>query len=137
MAPHRTAEIKTEQVFLEKAEKRSSRTGDGIPRGILLLTNRRLFFFNTGTGEIDKHQSHSISTLAIKLGSGMIFHGSELLELHFEELLGQGIELLDGKLEGMEETDFKQLLQMEDSFVIPVLRCQILRFGCSILFYPF
>jgi hypothetical protein len=37
-------DVKVEHVFLEKAYKPSNSFGDGIPRRILVLTNRRLFF---------------------------------------------------------------------------------------------
>src|SRR6476469_4953324 len=43
-------DIKVDNVFLENTDKPSNALGDGIPRGILVLTNRRLFFFNTGVG---------------------------------------------------------------------------------------
>ena len=35
-------------VFLEKSDRPTSDRGRGIPAGILMLTNRRLFFFDTG-----------------------------------------------------------------------------------------
>lgn len=38
------------EVFLEKSDKPSSFTASGIPMGILLLTNKRLFFFNESQG---------------------------------------------------------------------------------------
>ena len=38
--------IKMQQIFLEKSDKPTSTTGAGISSGILMLTNRRLFFFN-------------------------------------------------------------------------------------------
>jgi hypothetical protein len=43
-----TTWIRTEYVFLERADQSSDENGDGIPRGVLRLTNRRLFFLNTG-----------------------------------------------------------------------------------------
>src|SRR6476660_1755525 len=43
--------IKSEYVFLEKSDKPSSRTGAGINVGILLLTNKRLFFLCVKEGK--------------------------------------------------------------------------------------
>jgi hypothetical protein len=54
-----------EKVFLERATKPTSSLGYGIPTGVLLLTNRRLFFFKIGEGKSLRSRSTKYLLLAL------------------------------------------------------------------------
>ncbi len=69
--------IKSEYVFFEKSDKPSSRTGAGINQGILLLTNKRLFFFNIKEGK----------STGIKRGRKIATHIVSEIANHFTPLL--------------------------------------------------
>jgi hypothetical protein len=108
--------IKAEQVFLEKADQPSSQYGEGIPWGLLLLSNKRLFFFNIGTGSRNPVKSYQI------YGSKGIDRISKTLDRIFpaEDGIGAAIEYGTSKfLDKGDKIDIEPNLDKEDSFVIP------------------
>jgi hypothetical protein len=126
--------IKAEQVFLEKADQPSSQYGEGIPWGLLLLTNKRLFFFNIGTGSMNDDKSYQIS------GSKGIDRISKRLDRIFpDDGIEAAIEYGSSKfLDKGDKIDIEQYLDKKDSFVIPIeqiVSCE--KFGNPHFFKPF
>lgn len=117
-------EIRKEYVFLERAGNPSSEYGDGIPRGILRLTDRRLFFISTGVGRdievLNTKQSLLIS--GAKIAAGFFLpHGEKVFEVLnlAQDLSMYGIHRWKDK-EVAEQ--MYQYLENEYSFVIPIKR---------------
>ena len=107
--------LKVEYVFLEKSISPTSMTGDGIPQGILMLTNKRLFFFAKGEGR-------SKGNLILRETPGFIastvagFAGEVVEKLvHLSEI---GVEYILEELEYSK--DFEHFLNNEFSFVVPI-----------------
>jgi hypothetical protein len=117
-------EFKVEQVFLEEASQPSSEYGDGIPRGILMLTNRRLFFFDMDTGPIEESKKSRLLSTSFKLADQFVpfvpFEGIEKIIQGGEFLT----ELTEYCLSRQESgyLNFEPLLDNKGSFVVPVER---------------
>jgi hypothetical protein len=110
--------IKSEYVFLEKSDKPSSRTGVGINQGILILTNRRLFFFNIKEGKSTavkrgrKMATHIVSEIANHFTLGLASFAISMVEAGIET----GVEHLRHK----ENIDLVSISKNEKSFVISI-----------------
>jgi len=109
--------IKSEYVFLEKSDRPSSRTGAGINAGMLLLTNRRLFFICIKEGK----------STAVKTGRKIATHLVSHLAGHFIpfasiaiSLVETGIETGVDHLRHKENLDLLSLSKNENSFVISI-----------------
>jgi hypothetical protein len=107
-------------VFLENSNKPSSFSGDGIPYGILLLTNKRLFFFYINQGKLKNLilkalPGYLLPIIADEMGGESFSKLAEFLE-HTSEI---GEEIID-KLK--EENEFIEYFDNERSFVIPLKR---------------
>jgi hypothetical protein len=102
--------IKIGDVFLEKTDSPTSSTGFGIPSGILLLTNRRLFFFS-------KEKTESLGTMILR-------ERQAVWSAVADELAGKISESATDCLveKSGNEKFFERLLDNKDSFVIPVKR---------------
>jgi hypothetical protein len=113
--------IRTEYVFLERADHPSTENGDGIPRGILRLTNRRLFFLNTGVGKDiglpSAKQSLPICASIIAAGRNEIL---EILDKTQDTSTDGILRWNDKKFK--EQSPIYQYLENEYSFVIPIKR---------------
>jgi hypothetical protein len=110
--------IKVQEVFLEKSDKPTSTTGARIPRGVLMLTNRRLFFFN-------KEKIESLGKVILRFIPGVVASGvaGELagnLASTLSEFAEDGIDYLFEK--SGNEKYIERFLDNKDSFVIPVER---------------
>ncbi len=104
--------VKAEEVFFEMADKPTSRTGAGISEGILLLTNRRLFFLNIKKGK------STIGKMGINFVTGMADEFTFGLASLAENGIEKGIERLYKK----NYEDYKSYAQKQDSFVVPIER---------------
>lgn len=104
--------VKVEQVFFEKADKPTSRTGAGISEGILLLTNKRLFFLNIKKGK------STIGKMGINFVTGLADEFTFGLASLAEHGIEKGIEHLNKK----NYEDYKLYAQKQDSFVVPIER---------------
>jgi hypothetical protein len=107
-------------VFLEESLKPSSFSGTGIPHGILLLTNKRLFFFYTGVGELKNMIIKSLPGWLLPIIADEI--GGEAISKLVDgaEVIEEGIELIYEKLR--EEKEYIEYFDHERSFVIPLKR---------------
>ena len=116
-----TTWIRTEYVFLERADQPSNDNGDGVPRGILRLTNRRLFFLNTGvgkdTGLLSTTQSLPICTSIIAADQNKIL---DILDKTQNANTDGILRWNDRKFK--EQSPVYQYLENKYSFVIPVTR---------------
>lgn len=115
--------IKDQIVFLEKAKKPNSYFGDGIPRGVLLLTYKRLFFYCTGKGALETNMSSIISIT--KSLSSMFIPGIDKITDFALEVAEYGV----GKYYD-NHANIHPSLSNENSFVIPlerILSCE--KFG--------
>lgn len=102
-------------IFLEKSYKPTSLFGKGIPMGLLILTNKRLLFFELGMGK-------SLTNLAPKEVA--------MAALHFLPISGQAIDLIEYSISIIEKIkewrkeaniDFNKLTpyaKMENSFCV-------------------
>ncbi len=99
-------EIKSQMVFLEKADQPNSKDGIGIPKGVLQLTNKRLFFLSKEKGDTKGLLKAIASTLAGEF------------TVSISDLIQYGAR----KLKERRGIDFKPFLNNENSFVIPVER---------------
>lgn len=108
--------IKVENIFFEKSDKPSSRFGYKVPVGILMLTNRRLFFFSTGKGkEYGKMVQREIAIqVPLTLVRFIPFVGDLAGDL-IDKGIEYGIEKMTDK-----ELIYEQYIDKEDSFVISV-----------------
>jgi hypothetical protein len=107
--------IKDQLVFLEKAKKPSSYFGDGIPHGVLLLTNKRLFFYCTGKGAVETNTSSIISIT--KSLSNMFIPGIDKIADFASEVAEYGV----GKYYD-NHANIQSSLSNENSFVVPLER---------------
>jgi hypothetical protein len=113
-----------QRVFLEKSDKPTSMTGKGIPQGMLMLTNKRLFFFTKGRGK-------SRTNLVLR----EVVPEVVTSVLPFGEAARSVIELAEGGvstlIERLEYNDnIKEFLNDESSLVLPlhkILSCE--KFG--------
>jgi hypothetical protein len=101
-------------VFLEKADQPTAEYGNGIPRGILMLTSKRLFFFSTGNGEIPSQASKFISI--IKEVAGTFIPNIDSLVDLIADVTEYGIK----NLKVVSDIDFEPFLSSKDSFVVPI-----------------
>jgi hypothetical protein len=105
-------QIKVEYVFLEKADHPTSRTGAGIPAGILLLTDKRLYFFSIREGK------STVGKLGIKFATDIADHFTFGLASLVEYGIEKGIEYINSE----NYEDYKLYSQEEESFVVPIER---------------
>jgi hypothetical protein len=102
-------------VFLEKSDRPTSNRGRGIPAGVLMLTNRRLFFFDTGEHKSRLKTAGKIAgTIAAKIAGEFTFGLAEIA--HY------GIEIGIEKLNESKDVDLEPFLDEKSSFVIPIER---------------
>jgi hypothetical protein len=103
-------QIKAEYVFLEKSDKPSSRSGNGITEGVLVLTNKRLFFI-----AVKRRKSSRLAQFGIKFAAGIIdeftFGAASWAQFGIEK----GIEHARNN-----NIDITMYAQGQDSFVIPL-----------------
>jgi hypothetical protein len=117
-------EIKTESVFLEKAVQPSSKNGEGIPRGILRLTNRRIFFLNTGIGK-DKgllNEDHTrLLSLALNV-VGAVVPQAEKISGYSDKIIefAEGSSQIAHRFGKEKLKNVEQTLDSEYSFVVPI-----------------
>jgi len=102
-------------VFLEKSDRPTSNRGSGIPAGILMLTSRRLFFFDTGIHKSGLKTAGKIAgKIAAKIAGEFTFG---LAELAFG-----GIEIGIEAWNKSKSVDLEPFLDKKESFVVPVER---------------
>jgi hypothetical protein len=102
-------------VFLEKSDRPTSNRGGGIPAGILMLTNRRLFFFDSSIHKSRLKTAGKIAgTIAAKIAGEFTFGLAEIA--HY------GIEIGIEKWNESKSVDLEPFLDKKDSFVIPIER---------------
>ena len=110
--------ILVERVFLEKSYQPTSMTGNGIPQGMLMLTNKRLFFFTKGLGKSNSNlvlrevPGGVASVLTLGLAGEAVHKIMEFAEGGVSTLI-ERLEYND-KIEGF--------LNDEISFVVPLQR---------------
>lgn len=102
-------------VFLEKSDRPASNRGSGIPAGILMLTSRRLFFFDTEVHKSRLKTAGKIAgTIAAKIAGEFTFGLAEIA--HY------GIEIGIEAWNKSKSVDLEPFLDKKDSFVIPIER---------------
>ena len=109
-------QIKAEYVFFEKVDRPSSRNGSGITAGILLLTNRRLFFLSVMEGK------STAGKTAIKIATHIVTHLANHFTLGLASWVAYGIEKGFEHLTHENYEGFKLYAAKEGSFVIPIER---------------
>lgn len=110
--------IKKQHVFLEKSNKPTSYSGHGISRGILMLTNKRLYFFYINKGKISSLilralPGYLLPMIGDELGGESLARLMELID-YSEPAFEALIERLKGESEEVEYFDNK------GSFTIPL-----------------
>jgi hypothetical protein len=106
-------------VFLEKSNKPSSFSGGSISFGILLLTNKRLFFLYMGEGNRNKLVLKTLPSVLPVISDHL---GLESISTLID-ILEKGEELGDMVIEKIrEKKDFIEFFDNENSFVIPLER---------------
>ena len=107
--------IKVQQVFLEKADMPTSRLGSGIPTGILMLTNKRLFFFNISEGKSLRNMG--TKTIIKEVSMGLV---SEIPIVG--NVADYALDVAEYIIDRLKDRnlDFEPFLDKERSFVIPV-----------------
>jgi hypothetical protein len=107
--------IMTQQVFLEKADMPTSRLGSGIPMGVLMLTNRRLFFFNISEGKSLRNMG--MKTIVKEVSMGVV---SEIPIVG--NVADYAVDIAEYMIDRLKDRnlEFEPFLDKESSFVIPV-----------------
>ncbi len=109
-----------QHVFLEKAVKPSSYSGDDIPQGILLITNKRLFFFYINQGKMKNLILKALPGFLPVIGDGI---GGEDMSKIVEFLVEISEEVGESLIEKLkEEKDIIEYLDNKGSFVVPLKR---------------
>lgn len=112
--------IKKQHVFLEKSNKPTSYSGHGISRGILMLTNKRLYFFYINNGSLLNMilralPGYLLGVIGLELGLESLSNITDLIE--FSE---PAFEALIERLKG--ESDEIKYIGNKGSFAIPLKR---------------
>jgi hypothetical protein len=113
-----------QRVFLEKSYKPTSMTGNGIPQGMLMLTNKRLFFFTKGQG---KSKSNLVLREVVPGVVASVLPFGETTRTVIE-LAERGVSTLIERLEYNDKIE--GFLNDESSFAIPlqkIISCE--KFG--------
>jgi len=112
--------LKGEYVIFEKASKPSSKNGKGIPQGILLLTNKRLFFFSINEGK-GKHSSAKVGAkVAVHISSEILNHFTLGLASFATSMAEYGIEKGIEHSKKEKNIDFIECSKKENSVVLSI-----------------
>ena len=106
-------QVKVEHIFFEKADKPTSRTGAGILEGILLLTNKRLFFFGIKKGK--STTGHIGINIATSIADAFV-------PFSLASWVGYGIEKGLQYLNRQNYEEYKLYSQNQESFVVSIER---------------